>query len=450
VLTTFVFLLSIIVTIAIVLLETRGNTIDALELGLYRLDVTRSTLLWLVNQFLWFIIVVVLFAAFMLYIYRRKLRLLKEGSKKIASFTLILMIASFMLMPPSISCKGVSAELERPLVEHVFLITFDGTNAIDFWQRENTPFISSLLNESTKAEAFATVFPTLTYPAHTSLVTETYPQIHGITSNEKGVVEEEDIFELVAQYGFTTCIVGGTFMDMFGEVEKTDYHLGWNSSEGFMDTALNILSRQQPNLMFIYQPDPDEVGHAHGSESIEYKAAIRGSDAQIGQLVNYLKEVGLANTSCIFVTADHGMAGRSHYNRFPPLVISVPLWMWGPCFKYNETIRAARIIDIAPTIAVILGLPNPADSLGIPVWDALNDTYYEKVRGGPADLKSFRMNDLKLARDSLSLDVAKLVLINAAMFFVTALALVAVWDGRRKFIKLKRARARPRLPSQKI
>jgi len=436
VLTTFVFLISIIVTIATVSLGTRGNTIDALELGLYRLDVARSTMLWLTNQFLWFIIVVVLFAAFMLYIYRRKLRPLKEDSKKIALFTLILMITSFMLISPSLFCEVISDELGRPLVEHVFLITFDGTNVIDFWQ--NTPFISSLLNESTKAEAFATVFPTITYPAHTSLVTGTYPQIHGITSNEKGVVKEEDIFELAAQYGFTTCIVGGTFMDMFGNASQTEYHLGWNSSEGFMDTALSILRWQQPDLMFIYQPDPDEVGHAYGSESIEYKAAIRGSDAQIGRLVNYLKEAGFANNSCIFVTADHGMAGRSHYNRFPPLVINVPLWMWGPCFKHDGTIRAARIIDIAPTIAVILGLPNPADSLGIPIWDALNETYYEKVRGGPAGLKSLRMNDLKFARSSLSLDVAKLISINGVMFFVTALALVAVWDQRRKFIKLKK------------
>ena len=43
-----------------------------------------------------------------------------------------------------------------------------------------------------------------------------------------------------------------------------------------------------------------------------------------------------------------------------------------------------------------------------------------------------------MVHSGLILDVAKLVLINGAMVLVVALALVAVWDQRRKFIKLQR------------
>src|SRR5947208_539617 len=69
-------------------------------------------------------------------------------------------------------------------VQHIVVISVDGFRP-DFyldpgWQ---TPTIKSLMKEGTYARGVNSVFPSMTYPAHTTIISGVQPAEHGIYYN---------------------------------------------------------------------------------------------------------------------------------------------------------------------------------------------------------------------------------------------------------------------------
>jgi len=85
--------------------------------------------------------------------------------------------------------KGPIGKWEDP---RVILISIDGLNGdrlIESSFKENCPNISRLMSLGTFCVNVQSVFPSLTYPAHTSMISGATPQKHGIVNNQvfKGV-----------------------------------------------------------------------------------------------------------------------------------------------------------------------------------------------------------------------------------------------------------------------
>lgn len=51
--------------------------------------------------------------------------------------------------------------------------------------REFVPHLDQLIKRGTWVKRVRGIFPTLTYPSHTSIITGQYPAIHGIVNNTK-------------------------------------------------------------------------------------------------------------------------------------------------------------------------------------------------------------------------------------------------------------------------
>lgn len=51
--------------------------------------------------------------------------------------------------------------------------------------REFIPHLDQLIKRGTWVKRVRGIFPTLTYPSHTSIITGQYPAIHGIVNNTK-------------------------------------------------------------------------------------------------------------------------------------------------------------------------------------------------------------------------------------------------------------------------
>jgi arylsulfatase A-like enzyme len=62
----------------------------------------------------------------------------------------------------------------------------------------------------------------------------------------------------------------------------------------------------QPELSFIWLRNPDTTEHQFGPGSQNYRAALVDQDRLLGQLVDRVKELGLADTTNLFVVSDHG------------------------------------------------------------------------------------------------------------------------------------------------
>src|SRR5688572_4177567 len=72
----------------------------------------------------------------------------------------------------------------KPLAKHVVLVSVDGMTP-DYYLGEHwpAPAIRQLYRQGTHAQAVRTIFPSLTYPGHVTLVTGALPARHGVYNN---------------------------------------------------------------------------------------------------------------------------------------------------------------------------------------------------------------------------------------------------------------------------
>ena len=73
------------------------------------------------------------------------------------------------------------------------------------------------------------------------------------------------------------------------------------------DAALRVMKHQKPNVLCIGLVSPNIVAHYHPLDSSQMRDSARTIDANIGRLVEGLKETGLEEETLVIITADHGM-----------------------------------------------------------------------------------------------------------------------------------------------
>jgi len=86
------------------------------------------------------------------------------------------------------------------------------------------------------------------------------------------------------------------------------------------------------DYMFWHLPHPDAFGHPNGWGSAPYDSSVTSSDASIGAVLNAIAaDPGLASTTAVIVTADHGgpLGGTSHADHNHADNFTVPFIVWG-------------------------------------------------------------------------------------------------------------------------
>jgi arylsulfatase A-like enzyme len=109
-----------------------------------------------------------------------------------------------------------------------------------------------------------------------------------------------------------------------------------------------------------------------------YLNVLHETDRHIGRLFDALRRAGLDKDTLVVVTGDHGQAfgyphdsymqGRTVYEED----VHVPLMLWYPRL-YRSLVRSKTIgshVDLAPTIADVVGLPIAPDWQGRSLFDA--------------------------------------------------------------------------------
>lgn len=110
--------------------------------------------------------------------------------------------------------------------------------------------------------------------------------------------------------------------------------------------------------------DPRRAGNKR-----RYLAALREADGQIGRLADFLEAEGLADKTLLVVTGDHGESFGDHgqFGHGGSLfesAVRVPLILINPRLSPQRAFeRPVSHIDLAPTLADVLGWPIP------PEWD---------------------------------------------------------------------------------
>ena len=139
------------------------------------------------------------------------------------------------------------------------------------------------------------------------------------------------------------------------------------SAEGVTDKLVEYLSSGAHDFVLVNYANPDMVGHTG-----VYEAAVTAIE-KVDECIGTISEIVIESGGILIITADHGNAesmldpdGTPH-TAHPTR--RVPLILVGPGYTpENHPLREGRLADVAPTILKIMGLQQPSEMTGIPLF----------------------------------------------------------------------------------
>jgi len=136
-------------------------------------------------------------------------------------------------------------------------------------------------------------------------------------------------------------------------------------------TAAAYIAAQRPTFAFVYLEAPDTIGHLHGWMSAPYLQAVGKADRAVGLVLESLRVSGSLKDTVCLVLADHGGHDHQHSAGLAE-DLTIPWIISGPGIRRGCSItRPVSIMDTAPTIAYLLGLPAPVEWSGRVVAEML-------------------------------------------------------------------------------
>jgi predicted AlkP superfamily pyrophosphatase or phosphodiesterase len=300
----------------------------------------------------------------------------------------------------------------------VLIISIDGLRP-DLLLRASMPRVRKLCASGSFTFWAETTPEAYTLPCHVSMLTGVSSDKHGVTWNdyiEEAYPDTPTLFELANDVGCTTALVSGKmkFITLLkpradngniepespapadpaaDEVPQLLFQQPWfqkassvenyflPATEPFSDAdvaveAVRLLRDFRPEVFFVHFADVDTAGHEHGWGTFEQLCAIEHADTAVGQILDALAELNLADSTLVIVTADHGGAGTDHQagdprSHFIPWVVSGQGIRRD--FDLTLTERTIRIEDTFATACAFLGIAVEPACDGRPVVEILQD-----------------------------------------------------------------------------
>ncbi|HVW63072.1 MAG TPA: alkaline phosphatase family protein [Puia sp.] len=241
-------------------------------------------------------------------------------------------------------------------VEHVVLITVDGFRPQLYldpsFQMVN---VHKLMQEGTYAKGVNSVFPSMTYPSHTTIVTGVQPAKHGVYFNSMfepngptgkiywndSSIHSPTIWAAAEKKGMTVAAlfwpvsadapvqynipdIGSLgekvreeysrpagFVDVlkkevFGTPEQPAAKIEYGRDHNVARIAAYVIEKAKPNLMTIHFFSVDHYSHMQGRDGDSVRAAVKDADSSVGIVVDALKKAGIWDKTVLIITGDHG------------------------------------------------------------------------------------------------------------------------------------------------
>lgn len=251
----------------------------------------------------------------------------------------------------------------RGAIQHVVLVTVDGLLPDSYLHPDahdlRVPTLRRLVNEGAFSDGALSVFPSVTYPAHTSIATGRVPGHHGIVSNRSfdpldqnreawfwyaEDIQVKPLWQVAYDAGYKTALISWpvtvgaratwTLPEYWRAQTPEDLKLirvlatpgllehveqrfpGYTAratppevrDEAGVDVALQVLSEGAPTLLMLHIFQVDGAQHKHGLWSADAVTAIEGADQQLARLIAGVKASGIGDSTAFVIASDHGFA----------------------------------------------------------------------------------------------------------------------------------------------
>lgn len=245
--------------------------------------------------------------------------------------------------------------------DHVIVVSVDGLMPETYLRPDElglkVPTLRALKAAGAHSPGMRGVFPTVTYPTHTTMVTGVDPGVHGIVANtpldplqanaEGWYWYAQDIrapalWDIAEAAGRRTAavfwpvtvgariswLVPEYWRARTGDDDKliaalatpgllpavqarfpdfaAEYAPQRRSDAGLTDIAVHLIERERPALLLLHIFDVDSRQHGFGPRSPEALATIEAADAQLARLIAAAKQAGTWARTTLLVVSDHG------------------------------------------------------------------------------------------------------------------------------------------------
>jgi predicted AlkP superfamily pyrophosphatase or phosphodiesterase len=292
--------------------------------------------------------------------------------KRLAGLLLILMLLLPDLLYYAQLNPSANGQNSIAIDAHVILISIDGLMPENYLSAGQLgmrlPNLTEMKLNGAYAEGVEGVYPSVTYPSHTSMVTGVRPAIHNIVQNR--IFEAPDAPQTKEWYWFAEAIKTPTLWTLAKKAGLRTAAVGWPvtvnapidylvpeifdpkenpptgkrtlqySSPGLMQSAAAasksndtstdgrrtmfseyIIKTYKPNLMLIHLIDGDSAQHSYGPRSPEANTVIERIDGYVGQIIEATKQAGIFEKTTFLIVSDHGFA-KIDKKFFPNVILA--------------------------------------------------------------------------------------------------------------------------------
>jgi predicted AlkP superfamily pyrophosphatase or phosphodiesterase len=245
-----------------------------------------------------------------------------------------------------------TGQLMAQTAKHVIFLTIDGFRP-DFyldnqWQMPN---LRALMKDGAYAKGVNSVFPSVTYPSHTTIITGVQPAKHGIFYNNiftpdgaqqqpywqdssihvntiwkaakaKGMTVASLYWPVSAnapvdynipdigslgdevreQYSLPQGFYAEVKKEVFGGIDKIDAGKNQNVAK----IAAHVIHKSKPHLMTIHLFSADHAQHTMGRYGKDVEEAVADADEAVGIIIEALKAEGIWENTVFLIGGDHG------------------------------------------------------------------------------------------------------------------------------------------------
>lgn len=242
--------------------------------------------------------------------------------------------------------------------KHVIMISLDGVYEDDFEKLYQKKTFKDIIDNGAYSKEVTTIYPTLTYPIHTSIITGVYPNKHGVIHNnalQPGVkdsnqtwfwysdeVKSKSLFDLASSQRMKTCSLfwpvtgngnitynipeilalegenqslkilkaGTTNYLLREEVKYSNIRDGIKQPELDKFTtkvAVDTIINKKPNLLAMHLVSVDYLRHGFGVWSKEADLGLEVYNNSVLEVINATKKAGTYNDTVFVITTDHGL-----------------------------------------------------------------------------------------------------------------------------------------------
>ena len=242
---------------------------------------------------------------------------------------------------------------------HVIVVSVDAMVFEDLEILSKLHAFEPVWEQTARVDRVRSIYPTITYPCHSTMMTGVYPETHGVVNNEKPEVcvrsslwqhmresvKAKTIFDYAKENGLTTAAV---FWPVTGNDKNIDYLIdeywpqhGESSEQCFRDSgsseevmqkivlpnlklvenrhrkhpwadafvmqcACDMITNFKPNLLMVHPANVDGYRHETGLFTSKVESGLHETNLWISQLIKAVDDAGILDKTDFFIVSDHG------------------------------------------------------------------------------------------------------------------------------------------------